>query len=310
MGNDKVLLKAKKRKKKTGDIVFNICNYTFFIIFTLMCIFPFYYIIINTISSNELSNKGLINLFPQKIHFQNYIDVFKIKGFTRAGFISIARTVLGTACTVIASAFLGYLFTQQKMWARKFWYRFMVITMYFSAGLIPMYIIMLNLHLTNNFFVYIIPAIVQPFNVILVKTFIESLPSSLSEAAEIDGASTLQVFRKIILPLTTPILATISIFSAVGQWNSFQDSMIYMTDKALYSLQYTVYMYINQANSLATMVKNSSISDSSVINLATQQTPTSIRMTVTVIVVLPILFVYPLFQKHFVKGMMIGAIKG
>lgn len=310
MKKEKIVVKQKKKKLTTGDIIFNICNYGFFIIFTIMCAFPFYYLIINTISDNELSSRGLINLIPRGIHFQNYVDALKIDGFLHSAWISIARTVLGTACTVLASAFLGYLFSQMRMWGRKFWYRFLVITMYFSAGLIPTYIIILNLKLTNSFWVYIIPAIVQPFNIILVKTFVESLPASLHEAAEIDGATSLQVFRKIVLPLTTPILATIAIFSAVGQWNAFQDSMLYITDKSLYSLQYRVYMYINQANSIAMALKNSSLSDSSIISLATQQTPTSVRMTVTVITVIPILFIYPLFQKHFVKGMMIGAVKG
>lgn len=310
MKKEKIVVKQKKKKLTTGDIIFNICNYGFFIIFTIMCAFPFYYLIINTISDNELSSRGLINLIPRGIHFQNYVDALKIDGFLHSAWISIARTVIGTACTVLASAFLGYLFSQMRMWGRKFWYRFLVITMYFSAGLIPTYIIILNLKLTNSFWVYIIPAIVQPFNIILVKTFVESLPASLHEAAEIDGATSLQVFRKIVLPLTTPILATIAIFSAVGQWNAFQDSMLYITDKSLYSLQYRVYMYINQANSIAMALKNSSLSDSSIISLATQQTPTSVRMTVTVITVIPILFIYPLFQKHFVKGMMIGAVKG
>lgn len=310
MKKEKIVVNQRKKKLTTGDIIFNICNYGFFIIFTIMCAFPFYYLIINTISDNELSSRGLINLIPRGIHFQNYVDALKIDGFLHSAWISIARTVLGTVCTVLASAFLGYLFSQVRMWGRKFWYRFLVITMYFSAGLIPTYIIILNLKLTNSFWVYIIPAIVQPFNIILVKTFVESLPASLHEAAEIDGATSLQVFRKIVLPLTTPILATIAIFSAVGQWNSFQDSMLYITDKSLYSLQYRVYMYINQANSIAMALKNSSLSDSSIISLATQQTPTSVRMTVTVITVIPILFIYPLFQKHFVKGMMIGAVKG
>ncbi len=310
MAKERLVVPAKKKKTRPGDVVFNICNYTFFILFTIMCAFPFYYLIINTISNNDLSNRGLINLIPQGIHFKNYVEVFKIDGFLRSFWISVARTVLGTICTVFASALLGFVFSQQKMWARKFWYRFMVITMYFSAGLIPMYIIILNLKLTNTFWVYIIPAIVQPFNVILVKTFIESLPASLQEAAEIDGAGVLQVFFKIVLPLVTPSLATIAIFAAVGQWNSFQDTMLYITDKSLYSLQYRVYTYINQANSIAMAIKNSGTSNSALINLATQQTPTSIRMSVTVVTVLPILFIYPMFQKHFVKGMMIGAVKG
>ncbi|WP_231097422.1 carbohydrate ABC transporter permease [Streptococcus gallolyticus] len=193
---------------------------------------------------------------------------------------------------------------------KAFWYRFIIITMYFNAGMIPMFITMKTLGLTNNFWVYVLPAVVQPFNIILVKTYIESIPKSLQEAAEIDGANILQVFFKVILPNCTPILATVAIFSAVGQWNSFQDTLIYITDQKLYSLQYLLYTYINQANSLAQMVKNTGGAVGSVVSAATTQTPTSIRMTVSVIVVLPIMFIYPMFQKYFVKGIMLGAVKG
>lgn len=235
--------------------------------------------------------------------------MLKLSGLGTALFISIARTVLGTVCTVMASAFLGFMFTQENMWHRKFWYRFLVITMYFNAGLIPMYMTMRSLHLTNTFWVYIIPAIVQPFNIIMVKTYVESIPASLQEAAQIDGAGILTIFWKIILPTSKPILATIAIWAAVGQWNSFQDTLIYITDQSLYSLQYLLYTYLNQASSLATLVKNTG-NVSAVANLATQQTPTSIRMTISVIVVLPILFIYPMFQKSFVKGIMIGSVKG
>ncbi|MDE6357106.1 MAG: carbohydrate ABC transporter permease, partial [Eubacteriales bacterium] len=224
--------------------------------------------------------------------------------------VSIARTVIGTALTVLASGFLGFMFTQERMWGRKFWYRFFVITMYFNAGLIPMFITMKTLNLTNSFWVYIIPAIVQPFNVILVKTYVESIPKELQESAEIDGAGILKIFFKIILPASTPILATVSIFSAVGQWNSFQDTLIYITDQKLYSLQYLLYTYLNQASSLATMVKNNSGGTLNLAALATQQTPTSIRMTVSIVVILPILFIYPMFQRFFVKGIMIGSVKG
>jgi multiple sugar transport system permease protein/putative aldouronate transport system permease protein len=151
---------------------------------------------------------------------------------------------------------------------------------------------------------------VQPFNIILVKTYVESIPASLQEAAEIDGASVLTVFRKIILPTCKPILATISIFSAVNQWNSFNDTLIYVTDQKLYSLQYLLYCYINQANSLKALINNNAGSGTNIMSLAMQQTPTSIRMTVTVITLIPILCVYPIFQRYFVKGIMIGSVKG
>ena len=299
----------KKRNGKAGDIAFNICNYLVFGIITVLCAYPFYYLIINSISANDMSANGLINFIPRKLHLQNYIDVFKLSGLPRAALVSVARTVIGTACTVLASAYMGFMFSQQNMWHRKLWYRFVVVTMYFNAGLIPMFMTMKTLHLTNSFWVYIIPAIVQPFNVIMVKTYIESIPSSLLEAAEMDGAGVLTRFFKVVLPVSTPILATIAIWAAVGQWNSFQDTLIYITDQKLYSLQYLLYTYLNQASSLASLVKSTG-SVAAVASLATKQTPTSIRMTVSVIVVLPILFIYPMFQRYFVKGIMIGSVKG
>ncbi len=303
-------IKKKKKHYSGSDVSFNIVNYLIFGLFTLICVYPFYYLIINTISANDLSSNGMINFIPRGLHLENYKQILQLSGLGTAALVSLARTVIGTICTVLASAFLGFMFTQEKMWGRKFLYRFIVITMYFNAGLIPMFITMRTLHLTNTFWVYVIPAIVQPFNIILVKTYVESIPRALQEAAEIDGAGIMRIFVKIILPACTPILATVAIFSAVGQWNSFQDTQIYITDQKLYSLQYLLYTYINQANSLAAMVRNSSGSALNMAALATQQTPTSIRMTVSVIVVLPILFVYPMFQRFFVKGIMIGSVKG
>lgn len=298
----------KKKKTSLGDWILNIFLGLFFTLFTLICIYPFYYLIINTISANDISANGQIMFLPKGIHFQNYIDVFKIPDLASAALVSLGRTVLGTIGAVLGAAYLGFMFTQQKMWARKFWYRFTIITMYFNAGLIPWYITMRNLHLTNNFLAYILPAIVQPFNIILVKTYMESISPALQEAAEIDGASVMKVFMKIMLPLAKPIMATIAIFAAVGQWNSFQDTLILMTKPALYTLQFLLYQYINQASSLAAMIKNGTVISTS--SLATMQTPTSIRMTVSVVVILPILLVYPFFQKYFVKGIMIGSVKG
>lgn len=297
-----------KKKLRPADAAFSIVNYLFFGIIMIICFYPFYYLIINSISANDLSAAGKVIFLPHKIHFGNYAKVLKLSGLVQAVIISIARTIIGTGCTVMASAFLGFMFTQERLWKRKLWYRFVVITMYFNAGMIPMYITMKNLHLTNTFWVYILPVIVQPFNIILVKTYVESIPKSLQEAAEMDGAGILTVFAKIILPTCKPILATVAIFAAVGQWNSFQDTLLYVTDQKLYSLQYLLYTYINQANSIAAMAKSSGTAN--LASVATTLTATSVRMTVAVVVVLPILFVYPFFQKYFVKGIMIGSVKG
>lgn len=305
-------MKENNKFKKIGKVsALDVFLYIIFGIITFLCVYPFYYLIINTFSANNLSANGDIMFWPKQIHFSNYREVFKIPGLINASIISVSRTVIGTILVVFASGFLGFMFTQEKMAGRAFLYRFTIITMYFSAGIIPWYITMSNLKLTNNFWAYIIPSVVSPFNIILVKTYIESTPKSLQEAAEIDGASIVAIFWKVIVPLCKPILGTVAIFSAVGHWNSFQDTLILMTNDKLYTLQYILYKYINQASSLASLIKTNQGALSNIMSsVATQQTATSVRMTVSVIVVFPILLVYPIFQKFFVKGIMIGSIKG
>lgn len=149
-------IKAKRKKLSAGDKTFNVFNYLLFGVFTLICIYPFYYMIINTISANNLSASGAINFLPQGVHLSNYKALLELNGLGSAALVSIGKTVIGTALTVMATAFLGFMFTQERMWKRKFWYRFVVITMYFNAGLIPMFITMKNLNLTNTFWVYIV----------------------------------------------------------------------------------------------------------------------------------------------------------
>ena len=303
-------MQTKKIRKSPGDITFAVINYTVFAIFTLLCVFPFYYLLINTISDNQLAAQGLILFFPKGIHFDNYIQVMQIKGLGQAGLISLGRTVIGTLCTVAGTAFLGYALSKQEMWGRKFWYRYVVITMYFQAGLIPGFINMKNLGLTNNFLAYIVPAIVSPFSLILFKTYVESIPASLEESAELDGAGYLTCFIRIIVPLAKPIIATIAVFAAVGQWNSFMDTLLYMTNSKLYSLQFVLYQYLNEANAIANMLQMAQSSGMQIMDPSKLLTTTSIKMTVSIVVVVPILLVYPFFQRFFVKGIMIGAVKG
>lgn len=296
-------------KLTPGDIVFNILNYLFFSLFTLTCIFPFYYLFINTISDNSLVNKGAINFIPRGINIQNYIALTNVNDLGNAFIVSITRTIFGTALMVLASAFVGYLVTKQEMWCRSFWYRFIVITMYFNAGLIATYLNMVMLGLTNQYMVYIIPGIVAPYNIILVKTYIESIPGELEESAFIDGASYLTVFRQIIWPLSKPILATIAIFGAVGHWNSFQDSLIYMTNQPkLYTLQHRLYIYLNSASNLqATMNQGGSAAAAAFQNALNSKV---IKYTISMISVIPILIVYPFMNRYFEKGIMLGAVKG
>lgn len=298
------------KKSTIEDYIINLCTYIVYTFFAFVCVYPFYYILINSISANDLSERGKVLLYPLGFHMRNYAQVMKINGLLSAFKISILRTVIGTCLTVVVAAFLGYMFTKESLWKRKLWYRFVVATMYFNAGIIPWFITMRNLHLTNNFWAYIFPVAVQPFYIVLCKTFVESVPKELEEAALIDGAGTLKIFFSVILPVIKPIVATVAIFASVAQWNSFQDTLLLVTDPKLYTLQFTLYQYINQASSLKALVNNSSSAAAMAASLAHAQTATSIRMTVSVIVVLPIICVYPIFQRYFTKGIMIGAVKG
>ncbi len=298
-----------KYKLKPGDIVFNVLNYLIFGVFTLACIFPFYYLFINTISDNDLVVKGLINFVPRGLNLDNYKSLLNVSDLSNALIVSVARTIIGTALMVAASGFVGYLVTKQEMWGRKFWYRFLVVTMYFNAGLIPWFLNMQMLGLTNTFLAYIIPGIVAPYNIILVKTYIESIPGELEESAEIDGASYMTVFRKIIWPLSKPILATIAIFGAVGNWNSFTDSLILMQSAPnLYTLQHRLYIYLNQASNLRSLMQSGGAVSESVVKSALSGTV--VKYTISMVTVIPILIVYPFMQRYFEEGIMLGAVKG
>lgn len=300
-----------KRKKyaRPGEILFGTGNYLLMLVFTLLCIFPFYYLFINTISDNTLVSKGLITFLPKGIHFANYKKIFEIRGLINSLMISVARTILGTFLTLFGTTFLGYAFSRKELWHRSWCYRFVIVTMYFNAGIIPWYINMKNLGLTNNFLAYIIPGIISPFSLVLFKTYVESIPPSLEESAQLDGAGYIKRYFHLIIPLCKPIIATLAVFSAVGQWNSFTDTLFLMTDTKLYSLQYTLCQYLNESNALAESLRQAA-SDGMQVNLSAVLTPTSVKMTVSMVAVIPILLVYPFFQRYFVNGIMIGAVKG
>ncbi|MCR5092633.1 MAG: carbohydrate ABC transporter permease [Lachnospiraceae bacterium] len=310
MKNSEIKVRKVHKTQDPVDVTMSVITYIVYTFFAFVCVYPFYYIFINTISSNDLSARGKITFLPKEIHFTNYINVSHIPSLLDAAVVSVGRTVIGTILTVFASAFLGYMFTRKTMWLRKLWYRLVVATMYFNAGIIPFFITMKNIGLYNNFWVYVLPTMVSPFYIVLCKTFVESVPAELTDAAELDGAGTIRTFSSIIIPVIKPILATVAIFAAVAQWNSFQDTLLLVSDPKLSTLQFTLYQYINQASSLKALVNSTGNAASLAQSLAHAATATSIRMTVTIVVVAPILLVYPIFQRYFVKGIMIGAVKG
>jgi ABC-type glycerol-3-phosphate transport system permease component len=303
---------VKKIRRSAGDQTFTIINMSLFGLFALICCFPFYYLLINTISNNREVALGHILFLPSGIHFANYTQVFQLRGLFNATVVSINRTVIGTVLSVLSASYLGYCMTKEYFWHRTFWYRYLIITMYFSAGLIPWYLTMHALRLNNNFLAYVWPSLCQSFNVVLVKTYVESLPLSLEESAEIDGAGCLRRYMSIVLPLSTPILATIAIFSAIGHWNSYSDTLFLMTKENLYTLQYILFKYMRESETISRMLQMnlSGAYGANAADLLNRLTPTAVKYTVTAVVTLPILFVYPFFQRYFVKGIMIGAVKG
>lgn len=298
-----------KTKMTPGYLVFYIGICLAFGLFALLCVFPLYYIFINTISDNALSASGQVLFYPIGVHFDNYIKVFELKAIFPALRVSVLRTVLGTLSSVLCSAFVAYCVSKRELMFRKFVYRFFIITMYFGAGLIATYIVYRNLGLTNTFLIYIVKVVVNPFNLILIKTYIESIPSSLEESAEIDGAGYLTIFVKLMLPLCLPILATVAVFTAVDHWSNFTDTLIYIRDSKLYTLQFLLWQYLNEATALASTIR-SKMAIGGVVDMSRQFTAQSVKMTITMIVVLPMLAIYPFFQRYFVKGIMLGAVKG
>lgn len=292
---------------KLGNSTFNVLNYAFFTIFMLMCIYPFYFILINSLSTPDAISRG-VYFFPIHFDLSTYGQMLQLQGFANAFFISVARTVLGTLLTVYSCAFLSYLLTKNEMFLRSTVYRLIVITMYLNAGLIPWYITMKNLGLKDNFLVYILPSVIVAFYVILLKTFMEQIPAALEESAEIDGAGYMTIFTKIIFPVSMPIIATVIVFHSVNQWNSWTDNYFLAPSNKLQTLQLVLLNYLRESEALANQANLNMQSNS--FGASVKVSPQSVKMAITMIVTLPILLVYPFLQKYFVKGIMLGAIKG
>lgn len=296
-----------KIKLSPLDITFNIANHIFLLMMAFTCLYPIYFIFLYSISDATEAAKGMVVFWPVKPDFSTYVSLLTKKEILNAAFISASRAILGTFITVLCSSYLGYVLSREDLPFRKTIYRYFIITMYVSAGLIPWYITMKTLGLKNNFLLYILPSAISAFYIILVKTYVEQLPKSLEDSAKIDGAGVFSIFFKIILPISLPIIATVTIFSAVNQWNAWQDNLYLVNKKELSTLQLLLYNYMN--STMAT----GDISRMKTMNLvasAKKVSSMSMKMTMSVITVFPILLVYPIMQKYFIKGIMIGAVKG
>lgn len=288
--------------------IFSIFNYIFFALTMLICLYPFWYVIVYSVSDPAAVSRNAMVLIPKSFSLVNYSKVMEIPGILQAFIISILRTVSGSCVTMFACMLLGYLFTKKEMPMRSFLYRLVIITMYVSGGLIPTYIVFKAYGLLNNFAVYILPCVIQAYYIILIKTYVEQIPASLEESAMLDGAGFWTTFLRIILPLSTPIAATVVVFAAVAQWNSWLDNYIYtFSNTNLTTLQLMLYNFVSQTETLIKQIQQTNSAANSLKGLLT---PMGVRMTVTVVAVLPILMVYPFLQRYFVKGIMLGAVKG
>lgn len=299
-----------KHRRENGlePVVFHTLNGLFMLFIIAVMLYPFWNTVAVSFNDAQDSLRGGITFFPRIVSTYSYEMVFKNPLLARATVNSVLRTVLATVLGVFVSSLIGYVLSRPEFIWKKFVTRYFIVTMYVSAGLIPTYFLIKDLNLLNNFLVYILPGVISVFNVIIIKSFMQNLPESLSEAAKVDGAGYFRCYWQIILPCCKPVLATVALWCAVGAWNSWFDTFLYCSSRDnLTTLQYEMMKLLSSAMGSGSKDATSIFSQS---NAAQIVTPTSMRAAVTVVASLPILVVYPFLQKYFVNGVTVGAVKG
>lgn len=302
----KLLKKKALVKKSKLDIFFDIIIILCLVVVFIITFYPFWYVFIVSINDPIDTMKGGLTLFPRSFTLSSYGVILRDNDFMHSILVSVVRTVIGTPLAVLFTTMLAFVLSKRDLVGYKFLRKVFVFTMYFGGGIIPTYMIYKSLNLIDNFWVYIIPSLIGVYNMILVNSFINGLPSELEESATIDGANDLTVFFRIVMPLSKPIIATITLFVAIGHWNSFFDSYLYTSSQNLKTLQAVMMNILNQYQTAN--LEASSAAASAVQNQST--TPDSIRMAATMVSTIPIIMLYPFVQKYFVKGIMVGAVKG
>lgn len=303
-----------KRNKNTirvgfGERIFDVVNNLILLIIAISMLYPFVYVLAISLNDPNDSQLGGIWLYPRVLSLESYKIIFSDPSLLQALWISVSRTVLGTVLTVFGCSMFAYVFTRNEFVLYKPLKGFFFFAMFFGGGgLIPTYLLYLNLGLYDNFLVYIIPTIINLWYVTLFRTYFRSIPGELLEAARIDGAGEFAIYWRVLLPVSKPIIATITLFSAVAQWNSYRDTLYYTVDKNLRSLQYIVMEIIKKAEG-SQMIDRAEMFEI-FHGDASMADPVSLRMAITICTVVPIVMVYPFLQKHFMKGMMIGSMKG
>ena len=291
----------KMKNSSRGEKAFDYVLVVIFIFIIAITVYPFLNVLAISLNDPMDTMRNVNFIIPRVFSVSNYIYVFTENNLGGPLLMSVVRTLVGTGVGVICTAMLSYVLSRKDFYFNKLFTMLFIITMYVSGGMIPEYLLLTRtLHLGNNFLVYIIPGMIWVYNVILMRSFIEALPMALQEAAKIDGANDFLIWAKIILPLCGPSLATVALFMAVGQWNSFMDTYLYARD--LPTLQYVLYEIMEKAT-----IKIDPHAPAGTLQNAVS--PMSVRMAITVIATVPILVVYPFLQKYFVGGMTVGAVK-
>lgn len=287
-----------------GDKAIDFGIVVIMVIAGIVTLYPFLNVLAISFNNSIDTVRGGITIYPRQFTLENYKTIFAFDGLLTGFRNSVIRTVLGTAIGVLSASMMAYTLSRRDFQARKWMSVMFAMTMYFSGGLIPGYMLMRHLGLIGTFEVYIIPAILSVWNVFVVRSYIDGLPYALQESAKIDGANDWTIFWRIILPLCTPVLATIALFIAVGHWNSWFDTYLYNNQKPQFTtLQYELMKVLQSTQS------GNNYRDPNAQQAIQNISPESIRMAITIVVTTPILLVYPFLQRYFVKGMTLGAVK-
>lgn len=300
---------SKPMRFLTSDGLFNVINYCFLTIVFLATLYPFLNVLAISLNDSTDTVRGGIYIWPREWTLENYRTIFQYDHLVRGFINSVLRTVIGTVLGVFSSAMVAFTLSRADFQGRKFVSTMLVLTLYFTGGLIPGYMLMRELNLINTFWVYILPGMVNAFHIIIVRSFMDGLPYSLQESAKMDGANDFTIFWRIIMPLCTPVLATIALFVAVGQWNAWFDTYLYNgSNPDLTTLQYEL-MKILQNTTMGGSGDANAYRSISGEQAAQTVSPESIKMAISMVTVVPILLVYPFLQRFFVQGMTLGAVK-
>ena len=269
----------------------------------LTCILPFIDLAAKSISSNNAVLAKSVYLIPKDVTFDAYVSLFKDGSMVRSMIYSVIVTLIFTALGMVACTCAAYPLSKKRLKGRTAFTFLLMVPMYFSAGLIPTYLLFKDLKLLDNMWVLIWPLIYSPYNMLIMKTYLQtSIPDSLEESAFLDGASNLQILGRIVMPLSKPIIATLSLFYAVGRWNAYADNQYYIRSDSLKMVQYKLYQMVASA----TEAQTTTLSEAA----AVTSTPEVLQAASIMFVTIPIIIVYPFLQKYFVKGVMVGAVKG